>query len=266
MEKYQARVSMLNISLSWQIGDGYSVDLWKDHRIPEHSSELLMPLKSKWSKARANGYANMVAYALSVAENNEVELPVTCKEAIKSMESAQWIIAWNEEMKSLYKNQTWGLVKLPMDLKIFGCKWVYKKKKGIPRTKDARYTARLVAKGFTQREFIDYNEIFSPIVKHTSIRVLLAMVALYDLELNQLDVKIVVLHNELEEQIFMRQLERFVIQDKEDHATPQAIVALSITEAEYIAATEAMKEVVVDGGMGHFLLVSVGRWQSHNDD
>ncbi|KAK3015214.1 hypothetical protein RJ639_005423 [Escallonia herrerae] len=65
---------------------------------------------------------------------------------------------------------------------------VYKKNEGTPGIEDARYRARVVAKGFTQREGIDYNEIFFHVVKHSLIRVLLAMIALYDLELEQLDV------------------------------------------------------------------------------
>ncbi|KAK3021443.1 hypothetical protein RJ639_045632 [Escallonia herrerae] len=98
--------------------------------------------------------------------------------------------------------------------KIIGCKWVYKKKEGILGMKDARYKACLVAKDFTQAEGIDYNEIFFLVVKHTLIRVLLAMVALHELELEQLDVKTAFLHGELEEQMFMRQPEGFVIQER----------------------------------------------------
>ena len=71
--------------------------------------------------------------------------------------------------------------------------------KGIPGFEATRFKAHLVAKGFSQREGIDFNEVFSPIVKHSSIRVLLAMVALFDLELEQLDVKITFLHGDLEE-------------------------------------------------------------------
>ena len=67
---------------------------------------------------------------------------------------------------------------------------------------DARLKARLFAKGFIQKEVIDYNEIFSPVVKHSLIRVLLALVAQFDLELQQLDVKTAFLHGDLEETIY----------------------------------------------------------------
>ena len=89
----------------------------------------------------------------------------------------------NEEMESLSKNQTWELVRKPDGQKLVSCKWIYKLKEGIPGVEKPRYKARLVARGFTQREGIDYTEVFSPVVKHTSIRVLLALVATQNLEL-----------------------------------------------------------------------------------
>jgi hypothetical protein len=97
------------------------------------------------------------------------------------------------------------LVQLPKGKKAIGCKWVYTKKKGSTEKEkdDIRFKARLVAKGYTQKEGIDYNEVFSPIVKHSSIRVLLALVAQFDLELVQLDMKTAFLHGDLEEDIYI---------------------------------------------------------------
>ena len=101
--------------------------------------------------------------------------------------------------------------------KSIGCRWVFKKKEGIPSIEDARSRARLVAKGYSQKEGVDLNEVFSPVMKHSSISLLLAMVALFDLELEQLDVKTAFLHGELEETIYMHQPKGYVIQGKEDH-------------------------------------------------
>ena len=92
-------------------------------------------------------------------------------------------------MNSLIKNNTWKLVSKPKNKKIIGCKYIYKKKHVVPGVEKERFKARLVAKGFSQAECIDYNEIFSPLVKHVFIRLLLYIVAMYDLELEQLDVK-----------------------------------------------------------------------------
>ena len=74
-----------------------------------------------------------------------------------------------------------------------------------------------MAKGYSQKECVDFNEVFSPVVKHSSIRVLLAIVSRLDFELKQLDVKTTFLHGELEEQIYMHQPEGFAISGKEDH-------------------------------------------------
>ena len=70
-------------------------------------------------------------------------------------------------------------------------------------------------KGFAQKQGIDFDEIFSPMVKMSSIRVVLGMAATMDLEVEQLDVKIVFLHGDLEEEIYMEQLEGFAVAGKE---------------------------------------------------
>ncbi|GKV37057.1 hypothetical protein SLEP1_g45126 [Rubroshorea leprosula] len=163
------------------------------------------------------GYTDYVAYALSVIEPVEAEDPNTYREAITKQESPYWLAAMTEEIESLHKNHTWKLVKPPKGQRIVGCKWVFRRKEGIPGVETPKFKARLVAKGFTQRKGIDFHEVFSPVVKHNSIRVLLAMVTLYDLELEQFDVKTAFLHGELEEHIYMSQPEGFIVSGKEDH-------------------------------------------------
>jgi len=78
-----------------------------------------------------------------------------------------------------------------------------------------RYKARLVAKGFTQREGIDYNETFSPVSSKDSFRIIMALVAHFDLELHEMDVKIVFLNGDLEERVYMAQRKGFVVTCKE---------------------------------------------------
>ncbi|KAE8709887.1 Tubulin beta-2 chain [Hibiscus syriacus] len=151
-------------------------------------------------------FVDMVAYALPVVDD---DIPITYQEAIQSLESDKWKSSMDEEMQSLQKNNTWKLAQLPKDKRSIGCKWVFAKKDGSHSKKDARYKARLVAKGYTQKEGIDYNEVFSPVVKHSSIRILLALEAQFNLELVQLDVKTTFLHGGLENEIYMTQPEGY---------------------------------------------------------
>nr|CAI44659.1 OSJNBa0061C06.9 [Oryza sativa Japonica Group] len=161
--------------------------------------------------------ANIVAYALSVAEDIEGNAePSTYSEAIVSDDCNRWITAMHDEMESLEKNHTWELVKLPKEKKPIRCKWIFKRKKGISPSDEAMYKARLVAKGYSQIPGIDFNDVFSPVVKHSSIRTLLSIVAMHDYELEQMDVKTAFLHGELEEDIYMEQSEGFVVPGKEN--------------------------------------------------
>ena len=88
-----------------------------------------------------------------------------------------------DEMESLEKNGTWDLVKLPKNKKPVRCKWIFKRKDGMSPSEPARCKARLVAKGYSQISGIDYNDVFFPVVKHSSIHTLLSIVAMHDYEL-----------------------------------------------------------------------------------
>jgi hypothetical protein len=119
-----------------------------------------------------------------------------------------------DEMNSMKNNGVWDLVELPNGVKPIGCKWVFKTKKDSLGNIE-RYKARLVAKGFTQKEGIDYTETFSPVSKKDSLRVILALVAHFDLELHQMDVKTAFLNGDLEEVVYMKQPEGFSSNDGE---------------------------------------------------
>ena len=106
-----------------------------------------------------------------------------------------------EEMDSLAKNNIWDLVELPEGRSVVGCKWVFKLKRKFDGSIE-RYKVRLVAKAYSQVEGIDFHDIFSPVVKLVSIRNVLALTALLDLELEQLDVTTTFLHGDLDEEIY----------------------------------------------------------------
>jgi len=95
-----------------------------------------------------------------------------------------------------------------------GCKWVFKTKRDSQGNIE-RYKARLVAKGFTQKDGINYKETFSPVSKKDSFRIIMALVAHYDLELHQMDVKTAFLNGDLEEDVYMDQPVGFAEEGKE---------------------------------------------------
>ena len=121
--------------------------------------------------------------------------------------------AIHEKMNSLNKNKTYDLVELPKGKKVLKNKWVLKLKKDGDKL--VKYKAWLVVKGFNQKQEIDFNEIFFPVVKMSSIWVVLGLVASLDLELEQLDVKTTFLHGDLKEEIYMDQPEGFKLKGKE---------------------------------------------------
>ncbi|WVZ64586.1 hypothetical protein U9M48_014081 [Paspalum notatum var. saurae] len=115
------------------------------------------------------------------------------------------------EMRSMSTNKVWDLEKIPKGAKTVGCKWVYKTKHDSKGN-----VARLVAKGFTQREGIDYTKTFSPVSSKNSFKIIMALVAHYDLELHQMDVKTAFLNGDLYENVFMAQPKGFDAKGKEN--------------------------------------------------
>jgi hypothetical protein len=142
--------------------------------------------------------------------------PECYAEAMEDEHKLEWVDAMQDEMKSLHDNHTFDLVKLPKGKRALTNRWIYKVKQE-EHTSQPRYKARLVVKGFRQRKGIDFDEIFSPVVKMSSIRVVLSLAASLDLEIEQMDVKTAFLHGDLEEEIYMEQPEGFRVKGKEDY-------------------------------------------------
>eukprot|EP00253_Pinus_taeda_P008240 PITA_08240 len=115
-----------------------------------------------------------------------------------------------DERASLHKNEAWDLVEFRARRKPIGSKWVFKKKTNA-EGKVEKCKAWLVAKGYSQVSGIDFGGIFSPVAKVTSIRLLLSVVASFDFEVEQMDVKTTFLHGDLEEEMYMKQPEGFAV-------------------------------------------------------
>jgi hypothetical protein len=137
-------------------------------------------------------------YHLLLTDSGE---PECYEEPMQVDTKKKWAVNLKEEMDSLENNYTWDLVHLPVGKRALQNKWVYKFKEEDGGEK--RYKARLVVKGFAQKKVIDFDEIFSPVVKMTSIRTILSLVEVEYLHLEQLDVKTTFLHGDLEEEIYM---------------------------------------------------------------
>ena len=138
-----------------------------------------------------------------IAQDKDEDAP-TYEEAMNGPNREQWLQALKEEIASLASNGTWELKDLPAGIKALPVRWVLKVKRDAKGNIE-RYKARLVVKGYMQREGIDFNEVFAPTSKHTTLRTLLAIVAADDLELEQLDVKTAFLNGDLEEELYMKQ-------------------------------------------------------------
>ncbi|RVW42300.1 Retrovirus-related Pol polyprotein from transposon TNT 1-94 [Vitis vinifera] len=134
--------------------------------------------------------------------------------AMSSPEASYWKEAINSEIESILQNHTWELVDLPPGTKTLGCKWIFKKKMKADGSTD-KYKARLVAKGYKQREGLDYFDTYSPVSRITSIRMLIAIAAINNLEIHQMDVKTAFLNGELDEEIYMDQPEGFIAPGQE---------------------------------------------------
>ncbi|XP_004295979.1 PREDICTED: uncharacterized mitochondrial protein AtMg00810-like [Fragaria vesca subsp. vesca] len=141
--------------------------------------------------------------------------PTCFSQAIKQVE---WREAMATEFNALQVSGTWSLVPPKASMNVLPNKWVF----CIKRKSDGSiewYKARLVANGFHQQEGIDYAKTFSPVVKHTTIRTVIALATHFNWPIRQLDVQNAFLHGYISEEVYMRQLAEVVPHGTQVHLT-----------------------------------------------
>ena len=124
------------------------------------------------------------------------------------MEEKVWRDACEDEISSIIKNKTWELVDLPKGAKPIGLKLIFKIKRNSDGTIN-KHKSRLVAKGYIQRHGIDFEEVFAPVARIESIRLIISIAASKGWELHHLDVKTAFLHGDLKEDVYVTQPEGF---------------------------------------------------------
>jgi hypothetical protein len=141
--------------------------------------------------------------------------PRTIREAVDSEDGNLWKRATEEEIEYLDKNEAWDIVELTNGRNPIHSKWVFKKKLNV-EGKVEKCKAQLVEKDYSQVEGIDFGEIFSPVAKLTSIRFMLFVATSSDFEVENMVVKKTFMHGDLEEEIYMKQPEGYVVKGKKE--------------------------------------------------
>ncbi|KAH9698582.1 hypothetical protein KPL71_024056 [Citrus sinensis] len=203
------------------------IELWSGHkpslrhvRIWGSPAHVLKPKADKMDYVLSGRVTRLPARYMLLGEtytaisDEHVQDPTSYNEALIDRDVEFWKKAMNQEMESMYSNKVWELVEAPNGVKPIGCKWIYKRKRGVDGRVET-FKARLVAKGFTQKEGVDYEETFSPVAMLKSIRILLSIAAMLDYEIWQMDVKTAFLNGHLEENIYMQQPDGFIQKDQE---------------------------------------------------
>lgn len=198
------------------------------HHAPEVQTPPPPPLRTsgrtrsapkEYWKAKANLVDNNhMAVAFAVAETMAYIEPRTLKEARSLPDASQWELAMQQELEALNTQNTWTFATLPANRKAVGCKWVFKVKLKADGTIERR-KMRLVAKGFSQREGIDYNETYAPVAKFAAVRTVLTVAAVEDMDLRQMDVPNAFVRADLEEEVFLAVPEGVQIPGGMDHLT-----------------------------------------------
>ncbi|CAI7728729.1 unnamed protein product [Closterium sp. NIES-54] len=210
------------------------------------------PLRLKYSRL---GGPKQGAMAVQTDEGEDEEMafcfftplpgePATVEEALSGPQKKEWKAAMDAEFNSLIENGTWELVELPEGRRPISSKWVFKVKSGADGALE-RFKSRLVAKGFQQKEKVDFGEIFAPVVKLVTLRTVLAGAAVKGWHVKQMDITTAFLNGILLEDIYMAQPDGYEDGTSRVCKLKKAIYGLKqVPRCWY----EKLEEVLLSGG------------------
>ena len=154
------------------------------------------------------------AYLATAADEEVKQSPESVQEALQGPHREKWQQAMNSEMESLRENGVYELVDRPKGKKVVKSKWVLRVKTN-EKGEIEKYKARVVAKGYSQVEGVDYDQTFSPTVRFESIRQMVALGASKGMQMHQMDVTTAFLYAPLDEEVYMEQPEGTVLSGSE---------------------------------------------------
>lgn len=169
-----------------------------DEVFPEHQVNLIITEQSHLSiRSDKRRDPSQSGYDMSIP-------PATYEEAMKRSDCAGWKEAMDKELRTMKEMGVWRLVEPPAGRKLVGNRWVFEFKP-VDLKGGSKYKARLVAQGFSQVPGVDFHQTYAPVARQASVKLLVALAAQNDWELDSFDAKRAFLHGKLTEEIYMKQ-------------------------------------------------------------
>lgn len=143
----------------------------------------------------------------------EVVAPRSLKEMIKTPIAKWWIKSMSAEISALEEKDTWKLVKRPIDVKVIDTRWVYKVKRSTDNS-TVKLKSRLVARGFEQEYGVNYFDTYAPVVKNSSVRLLMSIAVQKRWKVEQIDIRNAYVNSAIDTDLYIEQPEGFIWEDK----------------------------------------------------